>query len=1383
MGLSDQDRAHARTAAVIHSQSGDGRASTPFAAKLSGRTRRTPRRRSRKGVAGVRATVTVVTAHHPGGEDVAIEAADTTPSGEVAGELATALGVQRTTPALTVGGVAIDPLVPLAATGVCDGAIVVLADAGEDGGPVPTTTALTASPTATSECRVLRAPRLALADPASTHEVEFPAKPRERAPARLPVIATIAPLVAGVALAAVMRRPEYLLFTVLSPLMMGGQWVADRVGQRRAARSEALAYAIALRRAQQALSETLACELDDRRAWAPDPSAVEEIATNRTRRLWERRRHDPDFTLLRIGAGSVQAAATPSDPTIDRPMLADAPVTLSLRDVGVLGIAGSREQVESLTRSLVVQLSTLHSPRDVAIVVLSPPSGADRWAWTRWLPHLRPADETRSRALVGLDSMTVAARVAELNALIAARTPALPDAAPRAVVVVIDQASELRPTSGLADVLRDGPSVGVYAICLDADDGRLPGECAAVARFSDDASGRVELSVADAPVVRDIKADDVNGDRAERIARALAPLRDETARDGSAALPAAVRWLDVADLPDAVDDLAMTLSARWRAQPAGTTAVLGMSCDGGFYVDIARDGPHALVAGTTGSGKSELLQALVASLAVANRPDELTFVLVDYKGGAAFGACGTLPHTVGFVTDLDGVLAERALVSLTAELKRRESLFAAARVNDIAAFRAAGGQLARLVIVVDEFASLAEELPDFVGGLVGVAQRGRSLGIHLILATQRPEGVVSADIRANTNLRICLGVTRESESRDVIETPDAARISRHTPGRGYARTGHGELRVFQCGRVGGTTRATRGGAQARVAPFRSLGYPDPALGRTSGAAAGDSDLDLIVAACASAAQYLDVEIPDSPWPPPLPDVITSSDVADPPLTATLGWRDLPARQRREPHVVDLAKLGHLVVAGGARSGRTTTLRTLAGLLARSTSTADLHMYAFDCAGGALSAFDNLPHCGAVVSAHDADRARRLLSTLVGELATRRAELAAQGFGSIEEQRARSRAPLPHIVVFIDGWESFVTAFDDVDNGRAIDGVFDLLRDGASAGTHVIATADRAGLVGRLASLVDQRLVLRLADRSDFTLIGLPTRAVPENLPAGRAFSAHDLAQQQICLLASDPSGPAQLDAFCAIAAEAADRDANLSASSRPRRVDELPTHVVLEQLEEQVGRRALAGDGRLLLGVGGDHVEPVWADLTDAGSGFVISGPPRSGRSTALGCVAASLRAAGWFSLLVTARSSAASGWVDSVTDATDPDVADVLLTPRQRLAVLVDDAERVLDTPAAAALERFAREARDRGHLLVVAGTTEDLAIGFRGFVVEARRSRCGILLAPQGPLDGEVFGVRLPRDTARRQSPGRGLFIQHGAITPLQVAAPSAPPVASGR
>jgi S-DNA-T family DNA segregation ATPase FtsK/SpoIIIE len=1345
----------------------------------------------------VRATVTVVATNNPAGEDVVIAAPSTTSSEELVAEISTTLGLSPVVSAMSIDGHPVDPSVPIAAAGLRDGAIVVLGDGAQPAGSSAPVRRL-AFPFGDGQRRMTRPPRLRVADPAAARrEIPFPTKPQERPPTRLPVIATVAPLVAGLALAAVMRRPEYLLFTALSPLMMAGQWVADRFGHRRAARTEAAGYELALMAARESLAEALVTELADRQAWSPDPATVADIALTPTHRLWERRRGDPDFTALRVGTGAVAAATKPNTGYKDHPTLTDAPVALNLSEVGVLGVAGPRPHVGALARGLVAQLAALHSPRDVAIVVLAQPATADAWTWTRWLPHLQPADGTRSQSLVGVDRPTVAARVAELGALISTRRRTQPEAAsPRCVVALIDGAHALRSTPGLADVLRNGPSTGVLAICLENDAEQLPEECGAVARFSDDVSGRLELSVANADVVRDVIADGVDATHAERVARALAPLRDDTPGETAAALPDAVRWLDVVGLTGSVDDLATELSARWRVATGRTAAVLGVGGGGGggdcgvFTVDIARDGPHALIAGPTGSGKSELLQTLVASLAVANRPDELTFVLVDYKGGAAFGACGTLPHTVGLVTDLDGSLAERALVSLTAELKRREALFATARAIDIDAYRASGRTLARLVIVVDEFASLAEELPDFVGGLVGIAQRGRSLGVHLVLATQRPEGVVSADIRANTNLRICLAVTRDSESRDVIEAPDAARISRLTPGRGYARTGHGELRAFQSGRVGGVLRTDVAATRVRISPFRALGYPEPKPDGVSDEARADTDLDVIVAACGTAARYLDVETPASPWLPPLPGVITSSESTDAPLTATLGWRDLPALQRREPHVIDLASVGHLVVAGSARSGRTSALRTLAALFARGTSTADLHLYAFDCAGGAVAAFASLPHCGAVVAAHEPDRARRLMSLLVGELATRRAELAAQGFGSMEEQRERSCAPLPHIAVFVDGWESFLSTFEDVDGGRVVDGMFDLLRDGAGAGLHVIATADRGGLVGRLATLADQRLVLRLADRSDFALIGLPTRAVPENLPAGRAFSAHDLTQIQICLLSSDPSGPAQLEAFAAIAAAATIRDTGVAAASRPRRVEELPAHVVLEELEQQAGRRADAGRARVLLGVGGDQVEPTWVDLADAGPGFVIAGPPRSGRSTALACVAASLRAAGFRSIALTTRPSPLGRFADLALDAHDTNVALALMDTSRPTAVLVDDADRVLDTPAATALEKFARDARDGGHLLVVAGTTDELAIGFRGFVVEARRSRCGVLLAPRGPLDGEVFGLRLPRDTTGgRVPPGRGLLIEHGVTrplqvaTPLQVAAPTSAPVISRR
>ena len=219
-------------------------------------------------------------------------------------------------------------------------------------------------------------------------------------------------------------------------------------------------------------------------------------------------------------------------------------------------------------------------------------------------------------------------------------------------------------------------------------------------------------------------------------------------------------------------------------------AVLGVAASGRFAVDLERDGPHLLIAGTTGSGKSELLQALVVGLAAQSPPGELTFLLIDYKGGSAFAECAALPHVVGLVTDLDDRLVGRVLASLDSEIRRRERVLAAAGARDRAALRAAGGSMPRLVLVVDEFAALTNELSGFVPGLVGIAQRGRSLGLHLVLATQRPAGVVSPEIRANVAIRVALRMTSAADSVDVIDSADAATIDRRTPGRAYVRIGN-----------------------------------------------------------------------------------------------------------------------------------------------------------------------------------------------------------------------------------------------------------------------------------------------------------------------------------------------------------------------------------------------------------------------------------------------------------------------------------------------------------------------------------------------------------------------------------------------------------------
>ncbi|HWG94486.1 MAG TPA: FtsK/SpoIIIE domain-containing protein [Mycobacteriales bacterium] len=1257
-------------------------------------------------------------------------------------------------------------------------------------GPEPATPA---TPTRAGQLAWNRPPRLR--PPHDVVQVVVPAPPGDREKAPFPLLLMIAPVVLGVVMWRVLGSATFLLFTLLSPVMVVGNVVTERRAGRRRSRKERALWRAQREVAERTLSDAVRADERRRREALPDPATALLVATGPRARLWERRRTDDDVLDLRLGLADQPADVEAEGDLQDGWTTArEVPVRVPLRSAGVLGVAGPRPQAQSLARWLLGQAAVWHSPRDLRVVVLADAAGAPAWEWARWLPHARADGTVDCRALLGLGSAQAAQRVAELTALVEARRAARATA-PRGaaldeqrVLVVVDGARALRAVPGLAGLLRDGPAVGVHAVALDVDARLLPEECGATAVLS--GASRVDVRVDGAPDVLGAVADLVPADWAEQVARALAPLRDDSReRGGREALPPSVRWTEVADvaLEGGDGDVAQVL-ARWAAPGRTTEAVLGVGPEGRFAVDLRRDGPHALVAGTTGSGKSELLQTLIASLALGNRPDELVLVLVDYKGGAAFGPCADLPHVVGLVTDLDGMLVERALASLTAELTRREAVLAAAGAHDVDEHRRRAAQadvLPRLVIVVDEFASLAAELPDFVDGLVGIAMRGRSLGVHLVLATQRPEGVVSADIRANTNLRMCLAVTRETESRDVVDAPDAARISRSTPGRAYARLGHADLTPFQAGRVGGrrpgAVRADEGPV-VQLLPAQEVGEPLP---RAAGGPAEEvTDLSLLVAACGRAAERLGVPRARSPWLPPLPErlVLDALPAADDPLAGrpgrvpplVYGLLDVPAEQSRAPLALDLDRATHLLVVGAPRTGRTTVLRTVAGAVAATASPDDVHVYALDPGGSGLGPVGALPHTGAVVARDQPDRLDRVLGWLSAEVTRRQALLGEAGHADLGEQRAAAPPGqrLPHLLVLLDRWEAFLAAYADLDGGRLVDTVFRLLREGPSAGLHVVLAADRSGLVGRVGALFEERLLLRLADPGDYAGAGVPVRAVPDDLPAGRGFRVLGAPLvAQVALLDADDSGPAQAAALARLGASAPPP----VAGPRPRRVEVLPARVPASSLP--------AGSGaRVVLGVGGDELDPVVLDLDEHPPGVLVAGPPRSGRSSALVHLATQLVATGRPVVAVAPRTSplreevaGLAGVVDRRDDVLG--LEDLLLEPSGALrpgALLVDDAELLVDGALSVVLERAVREARDAGLLVVAAGTTDDLVTGFRGFAVELRRSRTGVLLSPQSPGDGDLLGVRLSRSAGGDVVPGRGLLCVRGRAEPVQLALP---------
>lgn len=1262
---------------------------------------------------------------------------------------------------------------------------------------------------------VNRPPRLSHS--LAAHTVEFPEMPGLGTAAALPWLAALIPALGGGALAWFLHNVQFLAFVVLSPILMLATSVGERVSGRRSRRRERHDHRAKEFQADTELLSHSVAETRFRRSAHPDPAELVHVATTPSARIWERRRHDADFLDVRVGLADRPAwlRVRRGSQLIDPPMLRSVPVWTNLRN-GALGVCGPRPLALGVARWTVSQLVALHSPADLHLVALLDDVDAPAWSWLRWLPHLSAPGDAHTTML----ARTPEQRCALLAGLLARAEGFADTGRPWTgpwTVLIIDRASAVADTPGLGRVLSMGSAVGITALCLDDEQRRLPPSCTSVVRLTGETGSRIRVRVSsgstalarlqpdlDEDAVQsdgevDVLADHVRPVYADRIARALAPLADPGA-DAASALPGSVRLWDLLEL----DDLEpTTLAARWERNDGRAFTPLGVSTDGVFSIDLGRDGPHALVAGTTGAGKSELLQSIVAGLAVQSGPEDLQFVLIDYKGGAAFADCAQLPHTAGLVTDLDGHLTERALRSLEAELKRREKLFAQAGTAELAGYRASAVHplhpLGRLVLVVDEFAALAEELPDFVTGIVGIAQRGRSLGVHLILATQRPAGVISPEIRANVGMKIALRVTDAAESSDVLGSDDAAWIQKSTPGRAVVGIGT-TLSPVQIGRIAAPVVTDAAGID--VVALDEWGVPLPSRS-VSGPGSTEqpettTDLQVLVAALSDAARVLGRPAPRRPWLEPLGAIVDSATLADAhraPSSIVIGARDLPGEQAHRPVVLDLDYGEAMLLVGGARSGRTSTLRTIAALAADALPVSQVHVYGIDCASGGLRVLDALPHCGAVVGRDSPASIARLVQLISREVERRAGLLAELGVGTAAEARAL-RVVLPTMLLLLDGWEGFLDAVEDVDNGQPVDSLLALLRDGAAVGLLAVVAGDRAALASRLAGAVSRRYVLRLSDSADYAMAGLSRNAIPTEMPPGRAVDALDSTELQFAVLGRDPTTAAQNAVIADIADRARERSGDTAADARPMMLRVLPTHTRLADLELEAGVAvaklasvhqsasvhglgSVHPAGAVLLGVGGDAATALGvnllatADASDAR--LLIAGPSRSGRSTVLTLLATQLSVQADQGVLVLVLAAGPRSGLRRWADAREvpvltPDARGLcaaqpafepLMTHAQPTVLLIDDCESFLDAPVGDWLTDVLR-AGHGGLAVVASGRSEDLSMAFRGIAAELKRARTGLLLQP-GPGDGDVLGISLP--LRRPVMPvGRGLLVAPG-------------------
>ena len=1001
----------------------------------------------------------------------------------------------------------------------------------------------------------------------------------------------------------------------------------------------------------------------------PDPSALPALAEDRVR-LWEHTPGDDQFLHVRYGLSSQPLSlelVPPDSAPIEQvdPAAASAlhrllvvhrvqpnlPASIDLRAFDRIELTGEEEAVRSLARAMVCSAAAFHSPEHLVVAVLCSDAHLAQWDWLKWLPHTL---STQQGDAVGPRRM-VTTSLDDLGAMLppdlsdrprfgADEAPALPH-----ILLVIDGGSlppgnHVVPPDGLHgvtmidlperwDELDDPTRLRLDFAEAPAEDGKLP---------------VTALRVRSEPVRA--LADQCDLATAEAFARRLAPLHTVSAGgDGEASGPT-----DFMDLLGLGDVHTFEPALAWRPRPARDRlrVPIGVAESGGSVaLDIKESaqqgmGPHGLVIGATGSGKSEFLRTLVLGLAMTHSPEQLNLVLVDFKGGATFAGMSGMPHVSAVITNLSQelTLVDRMQDALSGEMVRRQELLREAgnfaSVRDYEKARAAGEDLApmpSLFIVVDEFSEMLTAKPEFIDLFVAIGRLGRSLGLHLLLASQRLEEGRLRGLESHLSYRVGLRTFSAAESRTVLGVPDAYELPA-VPGLGYLKPDQSTLQKFKAAYVSGPpsgrarVRRDEGGNLRGILPFTiaevlslepveeeaPAAVPVPQLGDQ------ESLLDVAVARMAGrgpAAHQV--------WLPPLdvPDTLDRlmPDLAEHPelglvsplwrrlggLTVPLGTVDRPREQRRDTMTISLTgAAGHAAVVGGPRSGKSTLLRTMVSSLAMTTTPHESQFYVLDFGGGTFAPLAGLPHVAGVGTRSEPDVVRRIVAEVTNVVDRREAYFRAHGIDSIEtyrSRRAEGRADDGYgdIFLVVDGWSTLRADFDDLEYELQA-----LAQRGLTFGMHLLVAAGRwADFRSAMRDIFGTRLELRLGDPLDSEI----DRKVAQLVPTGRP--GRGIMVGKVHFLGALPrvDGNPDVGTLGDGVEDFVRRSAAAWRGPSGPKLRLLPARITLDDVRAQAGD----DDPRLLLGIDEKELAPVGLDQA-AQPHLLVLGDGQSGKSTLL---------------------------------------------------------------------------------------------------------------------------------------------------------------------
>lgn len=1042
-----------------------------------------------------------------------------------------------------------------------------------------------------------------------------------------------------------------------------------------AARREYLAYLGELR-------ETVRTAADQQRRngnWvSPDPSTLTFLVEEGAR-VWERSAGDDDYLLTRIGTNdqplclALEAPPLPSlaqlDPVaasaahrlmLTHEMQKDLPATISLTDYARVEIVGNDEEaVRSLARSMVMSVATFHAPEDVLIAVVTDPAYADQWEWVKWLPH---AASPRVRDKVGPARMIVSS-FDELRDLLPSEVSEAPRFSPevrqgRHVIVLVDGVaiSHSEPLIG-SDPLAGFTVIEMPAMWETLEDPR-----------------RMRLAFASTGKDRGVelvrvrtRSEFVNPDamsiaEAEATARRLLPLysAEPVGAGDDQRIVGQAELTDLLHMPDVRE---IDFDKAWARRPKRDRlrVPIGQTTEGApIYLDLKEAaeqgmGPHGVLIGATGSGKSEVLRTLLLSLVLTHSPEQLNLVLVDFKGGATFSGMADMPHVSAVITNLGSEvgLVDRFQDALTGEVVRRQELLRAAgnfaNVNDYEKARRNGrtdlAPLPALLIIADEFSELLAAKPEFVESFINIGRVGRSLQIHLLLASQRLEEGKLRGLDTYLSYRVGLRTFSAAESRTVLGVPDAYTLPQE-PGVGYLKSDTETMTQFRAAYVSGPPKTIMKHGKQEEEVVRDYSR-DIAL-FTAGAQPLDIDEDSDDAAVivpqgpAEERATIDIAVErmtgrgplaHKVWLPPLKvpatlDHLMSDLAVDPKLglisptwrsrgglTVPLGIVDIPLEQRREQLTVSLAGAGgNMLIVGGPLSGKSTLLRTLVASLSLTATPLEVQFYVLDFGGGSFIGMRDLPHVSGVAMRTEEEAVRRVVAEVEGVLNAREVYFRDNGIDSMDtyrRRRAEGRVDdgFGDVFLLVDGWGTLRQEFEILE--QRLQGI---AARGLGFGVHIVVTANRwMEIRAALKDSIQTRVELRLGDPTDSEIDRKIAVNVPANSPGQALTSAKLHALTALPRIDGDQQPETLADGVENLVA----RMSEAWQGPRGPKLRLLPTMISLDE----VRALAPADDPRILLGVEETQLAPFGLDLRNE-SHLFLYGDSDSGKSSFLRAIA-----------------------------------------------------------------------------------------------------------------------------------------------------------------